>query len=58
MWVMSAGRDRLVAARDSGIPWKKWGPYLSERQWRTVREDYSDNGDTWNYFTQTRSARG
>jgi hypothetical protein len=30
--------------------WKKWGPYLSERQWGTVREDYSENGDAWNYF--------
>ena len=31
-------------------PWKKWGPYLSERQWGTVREDYSESGDAWNYF--------
>ena len=31
-------------------PWKRWGPYLSERQWGTVREDYSENGDAWNYF--------
>src|SRR3954449_12442568 len=30
--------------------WKKWGPYLSERQWGTVREDYSSNGDAWNYL--------
>ncbi len=30
--------------------WKRWGPYLSERQWGTVREDYSDSGDAWNYF--------
>ena len=29
------------------IPWKKWGPYLSERQWGTVREDYSEGGDAW-----------
>ena len=29
--------------------WKKWGPYLAERQWGTVREDYSPNGDAWNY---------
>ena len=34
----------------TGTPWKKWGPYLSERQWGTVREDYSNNGDAWNYF--------
>ena len=32
-------------------PWRQWGPYLSERQWGTVREDYSENGDAWNYFT-------
>jgi Glycosyl hydrolase family 63 C-terminal domain len=43
-------RQRLEAARDPKTPWKKWGPYLSERQWGTVREDYSDNGDAWNYF--------
>ena len=30
--------------------WKRWGPYLAERQWGTVREDYSANGDAWNYF--------
>jgi hypothetical protein len=36
-------------------PWKKWGPYLSERQWGTVREDYSDNGDAWNYFTHDQA---
>jgi hypothetical protein len=32
-------------------PWRKWGAYLSERSWGTVREDYSENGDAWNYFT-------
>jgi hypothetical protein len=31
--------------------WKRWGPYLSERQWGTVREDYSANGDAWNYLS-------
>ena len=41
---------RLEEARQKGTPWKKWGPYLSERQWGTVREDYSDDGDAWNYF--------
>ena len=35
--------------------WKSWGPYLSERQWGTVREDYSDNGDAWNYFTHDQA---
>ena len=42
---------RLQEAREQKIPWKKWGPYLSERQWGTVREDYSENGDAWNFFT-------
>jgi hypothetical protein len=42
---------RLKAARKGQEPWKKWGPYLSERQWGTVREDYSENGDAWNFFT-------
>jgi hypothetical protein len=42
---------RLQEAREGKAPWKKWGPYLSERQWGTVREDYSDSGDAWNYFT-------
>jgi len=41
---------RLEEARQTTAPWKRWGPYLSERQWGTVREDYSDNGDAWNYF--------
>jgi hypothetical protein len=36
---------RLDEAREKGVPWKQWGPYLSERQWGTVREDYSENGD-------------
>jgi hypothetical protein len=35
--------------------WKRWGPYLSERQWGTVREDYSSNGDAWNYFTHDQA---
>jgi hypothetical protein len=53
---MSAGKkgceaQRLEEARTSGAPWKKWGPYLSERQWGTVREDYSQDGDAWNFFT-------
>jgi len=53
MNVTSKGREkeRLEEAREKNIPWKKWGPYLSERQWGTVREDYSENGDAWNFFT-------
>ena len=45
---------RLTEARD-GVPWRKWGPYLSERQWGTVREDYSEGGDAWNYFTHDQA---
>jgi len=43
-------KTRLQEARENKLPWKKWGPYLSERQWGTVREDYSENGDAWNFF--------
>ena len=43
--------ERLEQARTGAAPWKAWGPYLSERQWGTVREDYSEDGDAWNYFT-------
>lgn len=42
---------RLQEPRTPDHDWRKWGPYLSDRQWATVREDYSDNGDTWNYFS-------
>jgi mannosylglycerate hydrolase MGH1-like protein len=44
-------QQRLAAAREHAVPWRKWGPYLSERQWGTVREDYSDDGDAWSYFS-------
>ena len=43
-------QERLRQAREDGVPWRTWGPYLSERQWGTVREDYSANGDAWNSF--------
>ena len=46
----SKERLRLQETREQDIPWKKWGPYLSERQWGTVREDYSDDGKAWSYF--------
>ena len=60
---MAAGRTttstpehgRLEQARTGTAPWKAWGPYLSERQWGTVREDYSGGGDAWNYFTHDHS---
>lgn len=48
---MTAEQVRLDESREQRKPWKKWGPYLSERQWGTVREDYSENGDAWNFFT-------
>jgi len=48
---MTPEHERLQECHKLGIPWKKWGPYLSERQWGTVREDYSESGDAWNYFT-------
>jgi hypothetical protein len=52
---MTAEQSRLDATREQRIPWKKWGPYLSERQWGTVREDYSDNGDAWQYFSHDQA---
>ena len=45
---------RLSEAR-AGVPWRKWGPYVSERQWGTVREDYSRSGDAWNYFSHDQA---
>ncbi len=47
---MISEQSRLEEARTKKAPWKRWGPYLSERQWGTVREDYSDDGDAWAYF--------
>jgi len=52
---MAAEHERLEEARERNVPWKKWGPYLSERQWGTVREDYSEGGDAWNYFTHDQA---
>jgi hypothetical protein len=46
---------RLEEAREKAVPWRQWGPYLSERQWGTVREDYSENGDAWDYFTHDQA---
>ena len=48
-------QKRLNDAREAGIPWKKWGPYLSERQWGTVREDYSQDGNAWAYFSHDQA---
>jgi hypothetical protein len=49
-----AERQRL-AEGERDIPWWKWGPYLSERQWGTVRDDYSENGDAWNYSSHDQA---
>ena len=46
----TAEQLRLEAQFPEGEGWKKWGPYLSERQWGTVREDYSPHGNAWDYF--------
>ena len=46
---------RLDAAREGNAAWKLWGPYLSERQWGTVREDYSPNGNAWDYFSHDQA---
>src|SRR5581483_7513941 len=52
---MNAEQLRLEEDRESRAPWKKWGPYLSERQWGTVREDYSERGDAWDYFSHDQA---
>jgi hypothetical protein len=46
---------RLHESRETNAPWKKWGPYLSERQWGTVREDYSNDGNAWDYFSHDQA---
>jgi hypothetical protein len=51
---MNQENVRLQEARE-GKAWKKWGPYLSERQWGTVREDYSPDGNAWDYFSHDQA---
>jgi hypothetical protein len=48
-------KSRLEAIREKNVAWRKWGPYLSERQWGTVREDYSEGGDAWEYFSHDQA---
>jgi hypothetical protein len=48
-------QQRLAEVRSNGVRWKLWGPFLSERQWGTVREDYSEGGTAWDYFTHEAS---
>jgi len=52
---MTAEHQRLHEADTKQQPWRKFGPYLSERQWGTVREDYSAHGDAWNYTTHDQA---
>jgi hypothetical protein len=47
---MNAEQERLAADAKRIANWKRWGPYLSERQWATVREDYSPHGISWDFF--------
>ena len=53
--MMTAEDNRLREARDQKIAWYRWGPYLSERQWGTVREDYSEEGNAWGYFSHDQA---
>lgn len=54
---MNVEQQRLSESNDGTLPWRLWGPYLSERQWGTVREDDSPHGAAWGYFShdQVRS---
>src|SRR5262245_48716973 len=52
---MNAEEQRLHETREGKAPWKRWGPYLSERQWGTVREDYSPEGNAWDYFNHDQA---
>ena len=51
----TAEHIRLKEASERSLRWKRWGPYLSERQWGTVREDFSEDGDAWNDFTHDQA---
>src|SRR5262249_15821722 len=50
-----AEMSRLTEVQEYGVVWRKWGPYLSERQWGTVREDSTDNAHAWNYFSHDQA---
>src|SRR5260370_4408052 len=55
---MNAEEKRLEESRKRKIHWKRWGPYLSERQWGTVREDYSASGTAWEFFPHDGAREG
>ncbi|MBA3540550.1 MAG: glucosidase, partial [Deltaproteobacteria bacterium] len=48
-------RERVAAIGDDASGWRRWGPYLSDRSWGTVREDYSEDGDAWSYLTYDKA---
>ncbi|GAB3848663.1 glucosidase [Hymenobacter terrigena] len=52
---MNPEQTRLAEANAGTKPWRKFGPYVAERQWGTVREDYSANGDAWNFTTHDQA---
>ena len=52
---MTAEERRLTESNERRVHWKRWGPYLSERAWGTVREDYSPGGTAWEYFPHDRA---
>ncbi len=49
--IQTAEQQRIDEQSGRSAPWRDWGPYLSERQWGTVREDYSPHGEAWDYFS-------
>src|SRR5260370_16164374 len=53
--ITDAERQRIEQSRQGVKAWRRWGPYLSERQWGTVREDYSPGGTAWDYFTHDQA---
>ena len=55
--MVNAEQERLERRRDKTEAWARWGPYLSDRQWGTVREDYSPYGTAWEYFPHDTRAR-
>ena len=54
-YIETSEQRRLNSAREMATPLKKWGPYLSESQWGTVREDYSPDGNAWDYFSHDQA---
>jgi len=55
---MTREEKRLQEAHERKAHWKRWGPYLSERAWGTVREDYSPHGTAWDFFPHDHALKG